>query len=97
MLLQETKIPGRKMEEILNKIEPKYECMTIDANGSAGGIAILWNPTKITTDYWIGMKRIFMGKFRLIGNNDWFASLGSLWTTYSNRRRKFPPPAPTVR
>jgi len=41
MLLQETKISRRKMEEILNKIEPKYECMTIDAKGSAGGMAIL--------------------------------------------------------
>lgn len=29
------------MEEILNKIKPKYECMSIDEKGSAGGIAIL--------------------------------------------------------
>jgi len=51
MLLHETKILGRKMEEIINKIKPKYECMTIDAKGSVGGIAILWNPIEITADY----------------------------------------------
>ena len=46
--------------------------MTIDARGSVGGIAILWNPTEITVDYWIGMKRILMGQFHVIGNKEWF-------------------------
>lgn len=36
MLLQETKITGGKMEEILKKNKPTYECMTIDAKGGAG-------------------------------------------------------------
>lgn len=49
--------------------------MTIDANGSAGGIKILWNPAEITVDYWIGMKRILTMKFRLIGNREWFLVL----------------------
>ena len=31
MLFQETKILGEKMEEILNKIKPRYEQVTIDA------------------------------------------------------------------
>jgi len=51
MLVQETKISGRKMEEILNKIKPKYEYMTIDAKDSTGGITILWNPAKILANY----------------------------------------------
>lgn len=46
--------------------------MTIDTKGSTGGITILWNPVEILADYWIGMKRILMGKFRLIGNREWF-------------------------
>jgi len=75
MLLQEMIFSGRKMEEILNKIKPKYECMTIDAKGGARGIKILWNCAEITTDYSIGMKRILMGKFRLIGNREWFLVL----------------------
>lgn len=33
------------MEEIQNKIKSKYECMSIDVKGSAGGITIPWNPT----------------------------------------------------
>lgn len=58
MLLQETQIIGGKMEEILKKFKPTYECMALDAKGSAGGITILWNPTEVTADLWIGMKRI---------------------------------------
>jgi len=60
MLIQETKITRGRMEEILNKIKPKYECMTIDVKGSVGGITILWNLAEITVDYWVGMKRILM-------------------------------------
>ena len=72
MLLQEIKITGGEMEEILTKIKPTYECMTIDAKGSTGGIEILWNPAEVTVDYWIGMKRILTGRFRLIGHKEWF-------------------------
>lgn len=71
MLLQETKISGQKMEEILNKIKPRYEHVTIDPKGSAGGIAILWNPAEVLADWWIGMPRILMGRFRLIGQSEW--------------------------
>lgn len=63
MLLQEIKITGGKMEEILTKIKPTYEFMIIDAKGSVGGIAILWNPTEVTVDYSIGMKMILTGRF----------------------------------
>lgn len=56
------KISKRKMEEILNKIKPKYECMSINAKGSAGGITILWNHIEITVDYWIGMKIKLKGR-----------------------------------
>ena len=59
------------MEEILNKIKSRYEQVTIDAKGSAGGIAILWNPVEVLTDWWIGMPRILMGRFRLIGQSEW--------------------------
>lgn len=72
MLLQETKILGQKMEEILNKIKPRYEQVTIDAKGSAGGIAVIWNPAEIIIDWWIGMPKILIGRFRLIGKSEWF-------------------------
>jgi len=59
------------MDEILNKIKPRYEHVTIDPKGSAGGIAIIWNPAEVLTDWWIGMPRILNGSFRLIGQSEW--------------------------
>lgn len=72
MLIQETKIYSWKMEEILNKIKPKYEQVTLDDKGSARGIAILWNPAEVIKDLWIGMPKILTRKFRLIGQSEWF-------------------------
>lgn len=72
MMLQETKIMGEKMEEILKKIKPTYECMTLDAKGSAGGTAILWNPAEVIVDNWIRTKRILSWRFRMIGQREWF-------------------------
>ena len=63
------------MEEILNKIKPRYERVTIDAKGSAGGVAIIWNPAEVLTDWWIGMPRILTGRFRLIGQSEWVVIL----------------------
>ena len=72
MLLQETKISGQNIGEILNKIKPTYEQVTIDAKGSVGGIAVIWNPTEFITNWWIVMPRILTGKLRLIGRSEWF-------------------------
>lgn len=70
MLLEEIKITGRKMENILSKIKPRNECMTIYVKGSTGGIKIMWKPTEIIVDYWITMKRILMGQFFPLGNRE---------------------------
>lgn len=51
MLLQETNITGEKLEEVLSKMKPRYEAVATDVKGSAGGIAILWNPTEVKADY----------------------------------------------
>jgi len=59
------------MEDILNKISPRYEKVTIDAKGSAGGIAAIWNPVEVLSYWWIGMPRILTGRFRLIGQSEW--------------------------
>jgi len=60
------------MEEILNKIKPKYEQVTVDAKGSAGGIVVIWNLAEVTTDWWIGIPRILTRKFRVIRQSEWF-------------------------
>jgi len=72
MLIQEMKISGQKMEEILNKISSRYEQVTIDATGSVGGKAVIWNPAEVPSDWWIGMPRILSSRFRLIGKSEWF-------------------------
>lgn len=61
------------MEEILIKINPRYEHVSIDPKGSAGGISILWNPAEVLADWWIGMPRILTGKFQQIGQREWVA------------------------
>ena len=47
MILQETKITMQQMEGIIRNSKLHYEIMGRDAIGSAGGIAILWNPDDI--------------------------------------------------
>lgn len=47
MILQETKITMQQMEGIIKNSKLQYEVMGQDAIGSAGGIAILWNPNEI--------------------------------------------------
>ena len=59
------------MEEILNKIKPRYEKVTIDAKGSMGGITVICNPAELRTDWWIRMPRVLTGKLRLIGQSEW--------------------------
>ena len=41
--------------------------MALDQQGSAGGIAILWNLAEVLAKGWIGIPRILTGKFRLTG------------------------------
>lgn len=41
VLIQETKVSGEKIEEILRRCRPKYELIAIDAKGSTRGISII--------------------------------------------------------
>lgn len=43
MILQETKLSAKKLEEIMRKNKIQYEVMAQDATSIAGGLAILWN------------------------------------------------------
>ena len=70
MILQETKISVQQIEEILDKNKLYYEVMGQDAIGSAGGIAILWNPNDIILDSWTSMSRILTGLGRIVGTKE---------------------------
>lgn len=48
-------------------MRPEYEVMAQDAVGSAGGLAIIWNPEEVIFENWISLPRILTGMFRLTG------------------------------
>jgi len=50
MILHETKISEKKLRAILENHKPQYQVIGQDANGSAGGLAIIWNPGEIWFD-----------------------------------------------
>eukprot|EP00253_Pinus_taeda_P011292 PITA_11292 len=70
MILQETKVSVQQLEEIINKNKLQYEVMGQDAIGSAGGIAILWNPNDIILEGWTSMTRILTGIGRIVGTKE---------------------------
>ena len=67
MIVQETKIREQKLKDIMRKFKPHYEITGQDAIGSAGGLAILWNPEEIQFESWVSVPRILSIKFRNIG------------------------------
>lgn len=50
MFLYNSKVIQERIEEILIQMPPKYEVVALYARGSAGGISIRSNPTKILFD-----------------------------------------------
>eukprot|EP00253_Pinus_taeda_P017271 PITA_17271 len=69
-ILQETKVSVQQLEEIINKSKLQYEVMGQDSIGSAGGIAILWNPNDIILEGWTSMTRILTGIGRIAGTKE---------------------------
>jgi hypothetical protein len=47
LLLQETKCAGDEATQILTKCWKQEKIAEVDAKGTTGGLAILWNPTTI--------------------------------------------------
>ena len=70
MLLQETKISGQNLDNILHNFTPHYEVMEIESRGTVGGIAILWNTADIQVQGWLSFPRILFGTFRQIGSQE---------------------------
>eukprot|EP00253_Pinus_taeda_P031160 PITA_31160 len=69
-LSEETKISVQHIEELIAKNTIHYEVMGQDAIGSAGGIAILWNPNDIILGSWTSMRRILTGLGRIVGTKE---------------------------
>lgn len=58
------------MEGIIKNSKLQYEVMGQDEIGSAGGIAIMWNPNEIIFENWTSMSRILTGLGRIVGTNE---------------------------
>lgn len=56
------------MERIIKKLKIQYEVMGQDAIGTAGGLAIMWNPEELIFENWTSLPRILTGSCRVIGS-----------------------------
>eukprot|EP00253_Pinus_taeda_P010874 PITA_10874 len=64
---KETKILVQQLEEIIEKSRLQYQVIGQDAIGSAGGLAVLWNPNEIILDNWTSMCGTLTGLGRIVG------------------------------
>lgn len=71
VLLQETKVTRERIEAMFSRMHPRYEVITFDARGSAGGITVLQNPTEILFNHQISMPFILSRSFKHIGAREW--------------------------
>jgi exonuclease III len=69
LLLQETKCAGTEAQTTLQRCWTQAKHVAVDANGAAGGLALLWNPTTILLDNFFTSKWTITASFRLIGSN----------------------------
>jgi exonuclease III len=69
LLLQETKCAGIEANITIQRCWKQAQYVEVDANGAAGGFAILWNPTTVLLDNFFTSKWTITASFRLIGSN----------------------------
>lgn len=89
MIIQETKISSQQLEGIIKKQKIQYEVMGQDANGTAGGLAILWNPEEVLFENWINSPKILTGLFRMTGSAEWILISGVYRPHIPRDRKKF--------
>lgn len=77
------------MKEIINRNKIQYEMMGQDAIGSAGGIAMLWNPNEITFEEWVSVRRILTGVGRIVGTKERVAISGVYGPHTPSERQNF--------
>jgi exonuclease III len=68
LLLQETKCFWEEVEEIFWRCWRVCNSIHTDSNGVAGGLQILWNPTKIIRDKPFSTMGILTTHFKVIGS-----------------------------
>ena len=70
VLLQETKCSTEDIDKLLPYCWKKGEAMSTTATGTAGGLAVIWNPITVLLEYFITTKWSITTDYRLIGSNN---------------------------
>ena len=69
VLLQETKCSIEDMDRLLPYCWKQGEEISKEATGTAGGLAIIWNPNSVLLENFITTKWSITVDYRLIGSN----------------------------
>jgi exonuclease III len=69
VLLQETKCTSEDMDRILPYCWKQGGVASVDATGTAGGLAILWNTNVVLMENFCATKWTITAEYRLIGSN----------------------------
>jgi exonuclease III len=69
LLLQETKCMGKTMEEIFKRCWRTCDSYHTDSKGTAGGLAILWNPATVILDQGFSTPGTLTAHYRAIGSD----------------------------
>jgi exonuclease III len=69
VLLQETKCTSEDLTQLLPYCWKLGKAVSIDATGTAGGVAILWNPNIVLLENFFPTRWSITAEYRLIGSN----------------------------
>ena len=69
MFLQETKCNSEALGKILTKAWPRCHSVVVDASGSSGGLAIIWDMQAIELGDFHAAQNLIQATFHLIGTN----------------------------
>jgi exonuclease III len=69
VLLQETKCTSEDLNRLLPYCWKLGKAVSIDATGTAGGVAILWNPNIVLLENFFTTRWSITAEYRLIGSN----------------------------
>jgi exonuclease III len=69
LLLQETKCSNEDLNKLLPYSWKQGEAVSIAAAGTAGGLAVLWNPTTVRLENFATTRWSITAEYRLIGSN----------------------------
>jgi exonuclease III len=68
VMIQETKCLHHLLQTLASRIWPCSLAIALDAQGSAGGLSLLWNPSEISLSDFFSTKYSLSARFQLVGS-----------------------------